>query len=78
MYENNGYACNMPKTFVRRGGVFPGGRSPPLTYGRGHQMIRYAEITLYSGLVYGYEFRKTSGSFSFGYLELDNSSWEFD
>jgi len=34
-------------------------------------------------LAYGYVFRKTSGSFSFGYFEsslvgLDNYVWEFD
>jgi len=37
---------------------FQGGRSPPRSYGPGHQMNRYAEITLKTGLVYGYVFRK--------------------
>jgi len=31
--------------------VFPGRRSPPRSYGPGHQMIRYAEITLQARLV---------------------------
>jgi len=44
--ENNGYEYNMPKTFFRGEKVFPKGRSPPLTYGPGYQMIRYAEMIL--------------------------------
>jgi len=47
---------------------------PSLTYRPAHQMIRYAEITLEARLVYGYVFRKTSGLFSFGYLQIF-SSW---
>jgi len=63
MYENNGYAYNMSKTFFQGEKVFPGGPSPPLSYGPGRQMIRYAELTFQARLVYGYVFRKTSGSF---------------
>jgi len=43
---NNGYAYNTTTTFFQGEKVFPGGRSPPLSDGRGHQMIRYAEIIL--------------------------------
>jgi len=46
MYENNGYACNIPKTFFRGEESFSMGAKPSLTYGPGHQMIKYAEITL--------------------------------
>jgi len=46
MYENNGYAYNMSKTFFQgRRKFFQRGLSPPLGYGPGHQMIKYAEIT---------------------------------
>jgi len=39
--ENNGYAYNAcPKQFFE-GESFSRGRSPPLSYGPGHQMIRY-------------------------------------
>jgi len=47
MYEKNGYAYNMPKTFFQGGRkFFPVERSPPLSYGPGQYMIRYADITL--------------------------------
>ena len=48
----------MSKTFYQGGESFSRGRSPPRSYGPGHQMNRYAEITLKTGLVYGYVFRK--------------------
>jgi len=35
-----------PRHFSGGEKVFPGGRSLPLSYGPGHQMIRYADITL--------------------------------
>ena len=73
MYENNGCARNMSKTFFHGGESFSRERSPP-PYGPGHQMAMHAEITLCARLVYGYVFSKTSGSFSFGYLEIF-SSW---
>jgi len=38
MYENNGYVYNMPKTFFRVEVSFSRGRSPPLSYGPGHQI----------------------------------------
>jgi len=47
MYENNGYACNYVQDIISgEEKVSPGGRSPPFSYGPGHQMIRYADITL--------------------------------
>jgi len=46
MYENNGYAYNMSETFFQGGESFLGGQSTALSYGPGHQMIRYAEIPL--------------------------------
>jgi len=44
--ENNGYACNMSKTFFQAGESFSMGAKPSLSDGRGHHMIRYAEIIL--------------------------------
>jgi len=35
----------MSKSFFRREKVFPEGRSPPLSYGLGHQMISSDETT---------------------------------
>ena len=59
-----------PRHFFRGGNVFPEGRSPMLNCGPGHQTITYAEMTLQARLVCGYVWRKTSGSFSFGYIEI--------
>jgi len=44
MYENNGYAYNMSKTFFTGEESFS--RGAKLSYRSGHQMIRHAEITL--------------------------------
>ena len=45
--ENNGYAYRMSKTFFQGGEkFFQRGEVPPLSYGPGHQTIRYAEIIL--------------------------------
>jgi len=46
MYESSGNAYNMSMTFLEGEKVFPGGRSPPLSNGHGHQLTRYAVITL--------------------------------
>jgi len=35
-----------PRHFFREEIVSPRGRSPPSSYGPGHQMMRYADITL--------------------------------
>jgi len=47
---------------------------PALSCGPGHQIIRVAEMTCQARLVCRYVWRKTSGLFSFGYIEIF-SSW---
>jgi len=74
-----------PRDFFRWKKVFPGKRSPLLSHGYGHQIIRYAEITLQARLV-GY-MCMYSEIFLVRFLldilksylvGLDNSAWEFD
>jgi len=82
MYESNGYAYNMSKTFFsgwRK--LFQWGEALLLVMDL-VTMIRYAGITLQARLLYGYVFRKISG-FLFDILKssligLDNSAWKFD
>ena len=74
MYENNGYACNISKTFFQGRRKFsPGWWSPPLKYKPVHHM-QTSHCRLDWCMSNGYVFRKTSDSFSFGYLDIF-SSW---
>jgi len=77
MYENNGYACNTSKSFFQgRRKFLQVGEVLPLVTGLVTRWLgmQTSHCRLDWYMSNGYVFRKTSDSFSFGYLDIF-SSW---